>query len=56
MEFRDGIPRELTPLTDIELRLLADTSDPRDVHLSVYLPTANRGDEQLNMTFVASRV
>ena len=56
MEFRDGLPRELTPLTDIELRLLADTSDPRDVHLSVYLPTANRGDEQLNMTFVASRV
>ena len=56
MEFRDGLPRELTPLTDIELRLLADTSDPRDVHLSVYLPTADRGDEQLNMTFVASRV
>ncbi len=56
MEFRDGIPRELTPLTDIELRLLADTSDARDVHLSVYLPTANRADEQLNKTFVASRV
>jgi peptide chain release factor subunit 1 len=56
MEFRDGLPRELTPLTDIDLRQLADTSDPRDVHLSVYLPTANRGDEQLNMTFVASRV
>jgi len=56
MEFRDGLPRELTPLTDIDLRLLADTSDARDVHLSVYLPTASRDDEQLNKTFVASRV
>lgn len=56
MEFRDGLPRELTPLTDIELRLLADTSDARDVHLSVYIPTANHEDEQLNMAFVASRV
>jgi peptide chain release factor subunit 1 len=56
MEFRDGLPRELTPLTDIEMRLLADTSDARDVHLSVYLPTASRGDEQLNLAFVASRV
>ncbi len=56
MEFRDGLPRDLTPLTDIDLRLLADTSDARDVHLSVYLPTASRNDEQLNKTFVASRV
>ncbi len=46
----------LTPLSDIDLRPLADTSDPRDIHLSVYLPTASRNDEHLNKTFVASRV
>jgi peptide chain release factor subunit 1 len=56
MEFRDGLPMGLTPLSDIDLRPLADTSDARDVHLSVYLPTASRDDERFNMTFVASRV
>jgi peptide chain release factor subunit 1 len=56
MGSNEGLPRGLTALNDIDIRSLADEQDPRDVHLSIYLPTATGEDERSNETFVATRV
>ena len=47
------LPRELTPLHDIDLRALAEAGDPRDVFLSVYLPM---GAEDMNRSFMEDRL
>lgn len=47
---------ELTHLSDIDMRGLADVSADRDVFLTVYLPTASRGDREMNASFLRSRV
>jgi peptide chain release factor subunit 1 len=45
----------LTPVTDIEIRELAEIYDELDVYLSVYLPTASREDEASNRAFTDAR-
>jgi peptide chain release factor subunit 1 len=50
------IPRELSHLSDIDMRGLAETSDDRDVFLSVYIPTASREEEEMNASYVRARV
>ena len=47
---------ELTPLTDIDVRGLAEASAENDCFLSIYLPTGSRGDMEANASFVRSRV
>lgn len=47
---------EVTSLSDIDMRGLAESCDDRDVFLTVYLPTASREDEKMNASFVRSRV
>ncbi len=46
----------LTPVTDIEIRELAEIYDELDVYLSVYLPTASREDESANRAFIDARI
>jgi peptide chain release factor subunit 1 len=45
----------LTPVTDIEIRELAEIYDEKDDYLSVYLPTASREDESANRAFIDAR-
>lgn len=47
---------ELTHLSDIDIRALAEVSAEQDVFLTVYLPTASREDKEMNASFVRSRV
>ncbi len=47
---------ELTHLSDIDVRALAEVSAEQDVFLTVYLPTASREDKEMNASFVRSRV
>lgn len=47
------LPRTLTPLSDIDIRALAEAGDPRDVFLSVYLPM---GAEDMNRSFLEDRL
>ncbi|KUK44586.1 MAG: Uncharacterized protein XD72_1038 [Methanothrix harundinacea] len=45
----------LTPVTEIDIRGLAEIYDDFDVYLSVYLPTASKDDEAKNRAFVDGR-
>jgi len=45
----------LTPVTEIDIRGLAEVYDELDVYLSVYLPTASKDDEAKNHAFVDGR-
>ncbi len=45
----------LTPVTEIDIRELAEIFDELDVYMSVYLPTASREDEAANRAFVDAR-
>lgn len=47
---------DLLPVSDIDIRALADIYDERDIYLSVYLPFSGREHEHLNRVFVNSRV
>ena len=47
---------ELLPVTDIDIRSLAEIYDEQDIYLSVYLPVSGRENEHLNRIFVDSRV
>ncbi|MGC9515024.1 MAG: Vms1/Ankzf1 family peptidyl-tRNA hydrolase [Methanocrinis sp.] len=47
--------RVLTPVTEIDIRELAEVYDERDVYLSVYLPTASGKDDAENHSFVGAR-
>ncbi|SFM72099.1 peptide chain release factor subunit 1 [Methanolobus profundi] len=50
------ISEELLPVTDINIRALAEIYDEKDVYLSVYLPVSGRENEHLNRIFTDSRV
>lgn len=54
-EFKRAEELALTPVTDMEIRELAEIYDELDVYLSVYLPTASKEDEASNRTFVDAR-
>lgn len=45
----------LTPVTEIDIRELAEIYDELDVYLSVYLPTASREDGAANRAFADAR-
>lgn len=45
----------LTPVTEIDIRELAEVYDERDVYLSAYLPTASGEDVAENQSFVGAR-
>ena len=54
-DFRRVEEQSLTPVTEIDIRELAEIRDERDIYLSVYLPTASREDEAANHYFVDAR-
>ena len=54
-EFEGVGEGRLTPVTEIDIRGLAEVRDEKDVFLSVYLPTASREEEAENRSFVARR-
>ena len=54
-EFEGVGEGRLTPVTEIDIRGLAEVRDEKDVYLSVYLPTASREEEAENRSFVARR-
>jgi peptide chain release factor subunit 1 len=56
MGFPTNGPDRLTPLSEIDMRSLAEVSDDMDIHLSIYLPTASSEEEGLNRSFVSARV
>jgi peptide chain release factor subunit 1 len=53
---KEIISDELLPITDIDIRSLAEIYDEQDIYLSVYLPVSGRENEHLNRIFVDSRV
>lgn len=53
---KEIINEELLPVTDIDIRALADIYDEKPVYLSVYLPVSGRENEHLNRIFIDSRV
>jgi peptide chain release factor subunit 1 len=53
---KEIISDELLPVTDIDIRSLAEIYDEQDIYLSVYLPVSGRENEHLNRIFVDSRV
>ena len=55
MEFKRVGGDRLTPVTEIDIRRLAEIRDERDVYLSVYLPTASGEEQAENHSFVAKR-
>ncbi|WP_340819956.1 Vms1/Ankzf1 family peptidyl-tRNA hydrolase [Methanolobus sp. WCC4] len=50
------IGEELLPVSDIDIRALAEIYDEKDVYLSVYLPVSGRENEHLNRIFADSRL
>lgn len=46
---------ELTPLTDIDVRALAEVQSDHDCFISIYLPTGTLGDMDANHGFVRDR-
>jgi peptide chain release factor subunit 1 len=54
-EFRRVEALALTPVTEIDIRDLAEIYDDLNVYLSVYLPTASKEDEAKNRAFVDGR-
>jgi peptide chain release factor subunit 1 len=54
-DFKSVEEMTLTPVTDIEIRELAEIYDEKDDYLSVYLPTASREDESANRAFIDAR-
>lgn len=53
--FRQVGEMALTPVTEIDIKELAEIYDGLDVYISVYLPTASRDDEAANRAFVDAR-
>lgn len=51
-----GYRVEVTPLTDIDLRALAEVQADRDCHLSIYLPSGSLADLDANAAFIRDRV
>lgn len=47
---------QVTPLTDIDVRALADVQADRDCFLSVYLPSGSQHDLDANPTFLRRRI
>ncbi|MDW7731970.1 MAG: Vms1/Ankzf1 family peptidyl-tRNA hydrolase [Methanolobus sp.] len=54
--FRQFISDSFLPVTEIDIRKLAEVYAEQDVHLSVYLPVNGRENEHLNRIFVDSRI
>ncbi len=48
--------KDLVPVTDIDIRALAEIYAEKDIYLSVYLPVSGRENEHLNRLFVGSRI
>lgn len=55
-DFKKVQPRELVPVTDIDVRELAEIYEETDVYLSIYIPTASREKESLNETYINGRM
>jgi peptide chain release factor subunit 1 len=55
-DFKKVMPKELIPVTDIDVRELAEIYEETDVYLSIYLPTASREEEALNETYINGRM
>jgi peptide chain release factor subunit 1 len=55
-DFKKIMPKELVPVTDIDVRELAEIYEETDVYLSIYLPTASREEEALNETYINGRL
>nr|WP_321496974.1 Vms1/Ankzf1 family peptidyl-tRNA hydrolase [uncultured Methanolobus sp.] len=53
---KEVIREELLPVTDIDIRELAEIYDEKPVYLSIYLPESGRENEHLNRIFIDSRV
>ncbi|WP_342303734.1 Vms1/Ankzf1 family peptidyl-tRNA hydrolase [Methanolobus sp. ZRKC5] len=50
------ISEDLMPVTEIDIRALAEIYAEKDIYFSVYLPVSGREHEHLNRIFVDSRV
>ncbi|MFO8051147.1 MAG: Vms1/Ankzf1 family peptidyl-tRNA hydrolase [Thermoplasmatota archaeon] len=50
------IPRELVPVTDIDVRELAEIYEETESYLSIYLPTASKEEISINETYLSSRI
>ena len=48
-------PEGLIPVTEIDVKALANVYEEKDVYLSVYLPTASSAEEHNNRSFVDAR-
>ncbi|MGA1793311.1 MAG: Vms1/Ankzf1 family peptidyl-tRNA hydrolase [Thermoplasmatota archaeon] len=48
-------PGRLVPVSEIDVRSLAEIYEETDVYLSIYLPTASREEEGMNETYVTGR-
>ncbi|MFW3146591.1 MAG: Vms1/Ankzf1 family peptidyl-tRNA hydrolase [Thermoplasmatota archaeon] len=55
-EFARIMPEQLIPVTDINVRELAEIYEETDSYLSIYLPTASREEETMNETYLNTRI
>jgi peptide chain release factor subunit 1 len=55
-DFKKVAPDELVPVTDIDVRQLAEIYEETEVYLSIYLPTASREEDAFNETFINTRI
>lgn len=50
------ISEDLMPVTEIDIKSLAEIYDEEDIYLSIYLPVSGAENERLNRLFINSRV
>lgn len=50
------IIEKLTPVTEIDIKSIAEESDRNDIFLSIYLSAGNKKDENVNKSFLNSRI
>ncbi|WP_094227611.1 baeRF10 domain-containing protein [Methanolobus psychrotolerans] len=55
-DLRKVISEDLMPVTEIDIKALAEIYDEKDIYLSVCFPVSGRENEHLNRIFVDSRV
>lgn len=55
IEFTKVTPRELVPVTEIDVRQLAEIYEETDVYLSIYMPTGSREETPINDSYLSSR-
>ncbi|MGA1822134.1 MAG: Vms1/Ankzf1 family peptidyl-tRNA hydrolase [Thermoplasmatota archaeon] len=54
-EFRKVTPDRMIPVSEIDIKGLAEIYDERDVYLSIYLPSSSREEVDRNSSYLASR-